>query len=114
MPEGATLNVGDTLYMVRNWVDPENGQPFNDWITRKHIPDVVALIGVEWAQRVALAQTDDRGWTSHLLIYKFESSKALDAYMTSDARTGFWEELKQFADVHTGERLYGEIDFSYG
>ena len=76
------------------------------------MPDVLALPGVLWGRKVALEQTDERGWDCHLLIYGFESRAALDAYLASDARTGFWNELKAFDDIHDGERMYGTVDFS--
>ena len=106
------MKTGDTLYMVRNRVKPERGRPFVDWLDRKHNPEVVALAGVEWGHRIALDQQDERGREVHLLIYKFESRGALDAYLESDARKGFWDELKAFDAIHEGERSYGEIAFS--
>lgn len=108
------MKTGDTLYMVKNCVDPANGQRFLDWMETKHMPDVLALPGVLWGRKVALEQKDDRGWDCHLLIYGYKSRAALDAYLESDARKGFWKELKEFDDVHSGERFFGTIDFSVG
>ncbi len=108
------MKTGDTLYMVKNYVDPVFEGPFLHWMETKHMPDVLALPGVLWGRKVALEQKDERGWDCHLLIYGFESRAALDAYLKGDARKGFWEELKAFDDIHSGERFFGAVDFSVG
>ena len=108
------MKTGDTLYMVKNCVDPADAARFLHWMENKHMPDVLALPGVLWGRKVALEEKDERGWDCHLLIYGFESRDALEAYLTGDARKGFWEELKAFEDIHDGERFFGTIDFSVG
>ena len=108
------MKTGDTLYMVKNCVDPAHAERFLHWMEHKHMPDVLALPGVLWGRKVALEQKDEHGWDCHLLIYGFESRAALEAYLQGDARKGFWEELKAFDDIHHGERVFGTIDFSIG
>jgi antibiotic biosynthesis monooxygenase (ABM) superfamily enzyme len=99
------------LYMVRAWVSPSGGERYLEWLERKHMAEVIRQPGFLWARRCCLAQRDDKGWRGYLLLYGLESQAALDAYLESPARQGFWEELKAFDDVHYAERFYGAVDF---
>ncbi len=100
------------IYMVRSWVNPEGGSRYTDWLESKHMAEVVAEPGVQWARKVALDETDEKGWRSYLLIYGFESEASLAAYFESPAREGFWSELQTMKDIHYSERFYGPVDFS--
>ncbi len=100
------------LYMVRSWVDPDHGAPYLQWLESKHMAEVVAEPGIEWAWKIALNQTDDKGWNGYLLVYGVESTDALERYLNSAARERFWQELKPYETIHTSERFYGAIDFA--
>lgn len=100
----------DLIYVVRSWYDPENGQPYLDWLENKHMREVLQEPGIEWARRVMLDQPDEKGWPSCLLIYGFENRDALAAYMESDAREGFWKELQTMKDIHYSDRFWGDVD----
>lgn len=102
----------EVFYMVRSWISPEGGQTYLDWLDTKHMAEVKSQPGIGWARRIDLDQTDDAGWKSVLLIYGFENRAALDAYMESPARDGFWEELKQFKGVCRSERFWGDVTFA--
>lgn len=102
------------LYMVRAWVSPNGGERYLEWLERKHMREVIREPGMLWARRCKLDQSDDKGWRGYLLIYALDSRAALEAYLKSPAREGFWHELKAYDDVHYAERFYGEIDFRVG
>jgi antibiotic biosynthesis monooxygenase (ABM) superfamily enzyme len=99
------------LYMVRVWVAPDGGERYLRWLEEKHMAEVIREPGFLWASKYALEQTDDKGWRSYLLLYGLETRAALDAYLDSDSRKRFWEELKPLNDVHYAERFYGSLDF---
>ncbi len=103
---GATL-----LYMVRSWVDPEKGQPYLDWLESKHMMEVCDEPGFLWARKVVLDQKDSSGWDGYLLVYGVADRLALDAYMKSPARDGFWKELQAFEEIQYSKRFYGGMDF---
>ncbi len=100
------------LYMVKAWVSPAGGERWLRWLEEKHMADVIREPGFLWARRYRLEQNDERGWAGYLLIYGLESPAALERYLASPARAGFWRELEQFDDVHRAERFYGTVDFS--
>ncbi|MEM7123808.1 MAG: DUF4286 family protein [Pseudomonadota bacterium] len=112
MADETELQGAGLLYMVRSWVDPELGQPYLDWLEAKHMAEVCAEPGFLWARKVELDQTDCSGWKGYLLIYGVAGRAALDAYMKSPARDGFWRELEAFEDIHYSERFYGAMDFA--
>ena len=100
------------LYMVRSWVDPELGKPYLDWVEAKHMREVCAEPGFLWARKIELDQTDSSGWRGYLLLYGMTDRAALDAYLKSPARDGFWKELQAFEEIHYSERFYGAPDFA--
>ena len=104
------MNDVPVFYMVRSWVSPDGGQAYLDWLERKHMADILSQPGVLWAPRINLDQADDRHWKSILLIYGFVSRDALNTYLASPSRQSYWEELEQYADVHTSERYWGDVD----
>ena len=99
------------LYEVRAWVSPQGGERYLAWLERKHMAEVIREPGFLWARRVRLEQTDANGWRGYLLLYGLESHAALQAYLDSPARAGFWRELQAFDDVHRAERVWGTVDF---
>ena len=105
--EGAQI-----LYMVRSWVDPEKGQPYLDWLETKHMVEVCAEPGFLWARKIELDQKDCSSWPGYLLLYGPADRHALDAYMKSPAREGFWKELQDFQAIHYSERFFGATDFA--
>jgi antibiotic biosynthesis monooxygenase (ABM) superfamily enzyme len=111
LPETA-LDGAEILYMVRSWVDPDLGQPYLDWLEAKHIVEVCAEPGFLWARKVKLDQRDSSGWHGYLLLYGLADRAALDAYMKSPARDGFWKELEAFEAIHYSERFYGSSHFA--
>jgi antibiotic biosynthesis monooxygenase (ABM) superfamily enzyme len=100
------------LYMVRAWVSPDGGERFLRWLEDKHMAEVIAEPGFLWARKCRLEQTDDEGWQGYLLIYGLGSRDALEAYLASPARAGFWRELESLKDVHYAERFFGTVDFA--
>ncbi len=106
------LTTDEVLYVVRSWVDPDNGQPYMDWLESKHMAEVLAEPGVQWARKALLDQADENGWQSCLLLYGFENRAALDAYMKSDARNRFWRQLEAMKDIHYSDRFWGDVDFA--
>ena len=102
------------LYMVRAWVSPDGGERFLRWLEDKHMAEVIAQPGFLWARKCRLEQTDDEGWQGYLLIYGLASRDALEAYLASPAREGFWRELESLNDVHYAERFFGTVDFAIG
>ena len=100
------------LYMVRAWVSPDGGERFLRWLEDKHMVEVIAEPGFLWARKCRLEQTDDKGWEGYLLIYGLGSRGALEAYLASPAREGFWRELEALDDVHYAERFFGTVDFA--
>ncbi len=100
------------LYMVRAWVSPEGGERYLRWLEDKHMAEVISEPGFLWARKCRLEQTDADGWQGYLLIYGLESRDALEAYLASPAREGFWRELEPLNDVHRSERFYGTVDFA--
>jgi len=106
----ADMADNDLMYVVRSWYDPEKGKPYLEWLENKHMREVLREPGILWARRAMLDQPDDNGWPSCLLIYGFKDRDALAAYMESDARTGFWEELQTMKDIHYSDRYWGDVD----
>ncbi len=100
------------LYMVKVWVSPDGGERYLRWLEDKHMAEVIAEPGFLWAHKDALEQKDDDGWEGYLLIYGLASRAALEAYLASPAREGFWRELEPLNDVHRAERFYGSVDFA--
>ena len=82
------------------------------WLEEKHMAEVISEPGFMWARKCRLEQTDADGWEGHLLIYGLDSRGALETYLNSPARKGFWRELEPLNDVHRAERFYGTIDFA--
>jgi hypothetical protein len=97
------------LYMVRSWYSPDGGEKYLQWLEEKHLGDIIATPGILWARRVDLEQVDDKGWESLLLVYGFESRKALSAYLESPIRNRFWRELQPLKDIHYSERFFGKV-----
>lgn len=102
------------LYFVHAWVRPDGGERYLRWLEQKHMAEVIREPGFLWARRCRLEQTDARGWQGYLLVYGLESRAALERYLESPSRAGFWRELEQFDDVHRAERFYGAVDFRLG
>jgi antibiotic biosynthesis monooxygenase (ABM) superfamily enzyme len=110
----AALCGAKIIYMVRSWVDPELGRPYLDWLETKHMAEVCEEPGFLWARKVELDQKDSSGWDGYLLIYGLADRAALDAYLKSPARDGFWKELEAFEEIHYSERFYGRSGFAVG
>jgi hypothetical protein len=74
--------------------------------------EVIGQPGFLWARRIRLGQQDADGWAGSLLAYGLASEAALEAYLASPAREGFWRELEAFATVQRAERFWGSVDFA--
>src|SRR5690348_16961962 len=100
------------LYMVRVWIDPENGAGYLEYLETRHMAQVIQEPGFLWARKCRLEESDGQGWPGFLLVYGLDSQEALRAYLVSPARDRFWKELAAFADVQHAERFYGSVDFA--
>lgn len=107
-----TLAGAPVLYFVQSWVRPDGGERYLRWLEDRHMAAVLREPGMLWARRVALEQTDAQGWQGWLLIYALASRDALEAYLHSPAREGFWRELEPLADVVRSDRFWGSVDFA--
>lgn len=108
----APLAGAPVLYFVQAWVRPDGGERYLHWLEARHMAAVLREPGMLWARRVALEQTDEKGWRGYLLVYALESRAALEGYLHSPAREGFWRELEPLNDVHRADRFWGTIDFA--
>ena len=100
----------ELIYVVKSWYDPNQGEPYIDWLENKHVREVLEEPGILWAKRVRLDQSDDNGWPCILLVYGFENRDALNTYMKSSSRLRFREELNEMRDIHYSERFWGDVD----
>ena len=74
------------LYGVKIEVDPDQETAWNDWHTRKHMPEVLAQPGFVRATKYRLDTMND-GWPQYLTLYEVESREALQAYLDGEAVT---------------------------
>lgn len=103
-----TIPEAPVHYFVRSWYSPDGGEKYLQWLEKKHLAEMIAIPGILWARRVDLEQVDDKGWESLLLVYGFESRKALSAYLESPKRNQFWRDLEPLKDIHYSERFFGK------
>ena len=74
------------LYGVKIEVDPDQEAAWNDWHTRKHMPELLAQPGFIRATKYRLDTIND-GWSQYLILYEVESREALQAYLDGEAVT---------------------------
>jgi hypothetical protein len=72
------------IYVVRVEVDPNDEQTWDEWYTRRHIPELLAEPGFVRATMYKVDTLDD-AWSQYLTLYEVDSRESLDAYLNGDA-----------------------------
>lgn len=98
------------LYYVQLDVDPKKGQEFLEWLSAKHIQEVVYNPGFMWARRVPLDEPAADGWKRFMVVYGINSREEYQAYQEGDNFKRYKEECKQFEGVFRVQRFFGQVD----
>jgi quinol monooxygenase YgiN len=101
------------LYYVQVDVDPVKGRKYIEWLSSKHIQEVVKSPGFLWARRTPLDEPAADGWKRYMITYAINSREDFEAYRNGPIFKKFMEEVKEFEGLFRVQRFYGQVDLVF-